>query len=559
MTKGTDFPIPDAALDDRLAFIGTSGSGKTYNAAGAVERLLESSARVAIVDPLGVWYGLRLNADGSPSSYKVVIFGGPHGDLPLNENAGALIGETVATMAESCIIDLSGLTTKSSERRFMLAFLDAVYRHTDARKTDPYHMVFDEADLWAPQRSSEPMLQSRMEEIVRRGRIRGFIPWLITQRPAVLSKDVLSQVDGLVAFRLTASQDRKAIGEWVKGQADEGQWPTIDATLPTMQRGQGIVWAPAHGILKTVQFPPKRTFDSSRTPTRGERRQTRNLRSLNLEALKGRLASIEEETKANDPKVLKAENARLARELAAEKKKRVPPAVVPALAPADSASLSEAHEEGRQQGIVDGLSMARDAIAKIKPGADMATPGRSRRSSPIVEHRQRTIGRQLAAPTVSDGSVPHGCSKPLAALAGVYPAGLTDPQWATAAGYKRKGGTWGAYKTRLRGAGLIEHRDGKFFATETGANAAGSVQLPPPPGPDLARWWAGKIHGTPKMVEALIESYPDPISKEDLADRLEMAVSGGSFGAYLTRLSGPGLITRDGGMIRLSEDVMERA
>jgi DNA helicase HerA-like ATPase len=78
----------------------------------------------------------------------------------------------------------------------MLAFLDAIYRKTDPAKDGPLHIVFDEADLWAPQKASEPMLQSRMEEIVRRGRIKGFIPWLITQRPAVLSKDVLSQVDG---------------------------------------------------------------------------------------------------------------------------------------------------------------------------------------------------------------------------------------------------------------------------------------------------------------------------------------------------------------------------
>jgi hypothetical protein len=28
---------------------------------------------------------------------------------------------------------------------------------------------------------------------------------------------VLSQVDGMVAFRLTASQDRKALGMWIEG------------------------------------------------------------------------------------------------------------------------------------------------------------------------------------------------------------------------------------------------------------------------------------------------------------------------------------------------------
>jgi len=60
----TSHPIPVAALDERLGFLGTSGSGKTYNAGVAVERLLSKKARVVIVDPLGVWWGLRLTADG---------------------------------------------------------------------------------------------------------------------------------------------------------------------------------------------------------------------------------------------------------------------------------------------------------------------------------------------------------------------------------------------------------------------------------------------------------------------------------------------------------------
>lgn len=200
------YPIPDAALDDRLGWIGTSGSGKTYNAGGGVERLLASDARVIIVDPLDVWWGLRLTAEGKPSRFTLPIFGGDHGDLPLNAHAGKLIGETVASMAESCIVSLGGLSTKEEERRFMLAFLEAVYRHANG---NPVHIIFDEADMWAPQQTGKgagPALQALMEQIVRRGRIRGFIPWLITQRPAVLSKDVLSQVDGLIAFKLTASQ-----------------------------------------------------------------------------------------------------------------------------------------------------------------------------------------------------------------------------------------------------------------------------------------------------------------------------------------------------------------
>lgn len=335
-------PIPSAALDDRLGFVGTSGSGKTYAAGVGVERLLHKGARVIIIDPLGVWWGLRLDATGKkPSPFPVVIFGGPHADLPLNEHAGKLIGETVAGMKESCIIALNELQTKSAERRFMLSFLDALYRKSGG---EPFHVVFDEADLWAPQKSSEPMLQSLMEQIVRRGRVKGFVPWLITQRPAVLSKDVLSQVDGLVAMKLTSSQDRDAIGNWVEGQADKQQWREIWAQLPTMERGQGVLWLPERRLLDTVQFPEKVTFDSSRAPRRGERMlRAAELKPIDLGKLKERLSTVEAETKANDPKVLRAELAKVRGELQSALKN------AKSEAPPDKASIAKAEQHGFEQ------------------------------------------------------------------------------------------------------------------------------------------------------------------------------------------------------------------
>src|SRR4051794_23319055 len=66
--------LPTAALDDRIAIVGTAGSGKTYTAKGFVERLLDAGARVAIVDPLGVWWGLQAGASGE-TGYPVVVFG----------------------------------------------------------------------------------------------------------------------------------------------------------------------------------------------------------------------------------------------------------------------------------------------------------------------------------------------------------------------------------------------------------------------------------------------------------------------------------------------------
>jgi uncharacterized protein len=101
--------------------------------------------------------------------------------------------------------------------------------------------------------------------------VRGFIPWLITQRPAVVHKDVLSQADILIAMKLTASQDRDAIGAWIDGQADRQEGKRILGDLPRLRQGAGYLWAPSRGILQQVRFPAIRTFDSSRTPRRGER------------------------------------------------------------------------------------------------------------------------------------------------------------------------------------------------------------------------------------------------------------------------------------------------
>jgi DNA helicase HerA-like ATPase len=140
--------LPAKALDDRIAIVGTAGSGKTYAAKGFVERLLEGGARVAIVDPLEVWWGLRASADGSAPGYPVVVFGGRHADIAITSDMGAALGRIIAREALVCVVDLSDLCSSAARRRFMAAFAEALYE-TNER---PLHFVLDEADLWAPQR-----------------------------------------------------------------------------------------------------------------------------------------------------------------------------------------------------------------------------------------------------------------------------------------------------------------------------------------------------------------------------------------------------------------------
>ena len=258
--------LPPSALDERLAIVGTSGSGKTYAAKGMIERVMAAGGRVCVVDPLGVWWGLSKGAGGAEPPFPVAVFGGTHGDVPLDPGMGAALGRLLAAQPMASVVDVSFFGSASARREFMNGFTEALC----AGNTEPLHLVLDEADLWAPQRTQPDGLEllGRIEEIVRRGRVRGFVPWLITQRPAVLHKDVPSQADILVSMKLTSSQDRAAVGRWIEGQADRTEGRRILGALPQLRRGQGWVWAPGNGVLAQVSFPRILTLDSSQTPRR---------------------------------------------------------------------------------------------------------------------------------------------------------------------------------------------------------------------------------------------------------------------------------------------------
>jgi DNA helicase HerA-like ATPase len=116
--SNNDLPdaLPADALDDRIAIVGTAGSGKTYTAKGFVEQLLEMGARAAIVDPLGVWWGLRASADGSAPGYPVVVFGGRHADVPIADHRRNGDGPRSADRQRSARLRRRSLRTRQQRR-----------------------------------------------------------------------------------------------------------------------------------------------------------------------------------------------------------------------------------------------------------------------------------------------------------------------------------------------------------------------------------------------------------------------------------------------------------
>ena len=57
--------IPDEAVTRTIGILAQRGMGKTYTAAVVCEELSKARMPVVIIDPLGVWWGLRVAADGA--------------------------------------------------------------------------------------------------------------------------------------------------------------------------------------------------------------------------------------------------------------------------------------------------------------------------------------------------------------------------------------------------------------------------------------------------------------------------------------------------------------
>src|SRR5262249_62253700 len=89
-----------------------NGAGKTYGVKGTiVEPLLGVGKRVCILDPTGVYWGLRLEPRGNgPSGLDVVIFGGPFADFVIGEAHGEAVAEGIATTSRSAIGDTAHMT-----------------------------------------------------------------------------------------------------------------------------------------------------------------------------------------------------------------------------------------------------------------------------------------------------------------------------------------------------------------------------------------------------------------------------------------------------------------
>jgi hypothetical protein len=534
----TDFTIPAEAVTQTFAILAKRGSGKTYLASVLAEEMLKTGQPVICIDPVGSMWGLR-------SGYPVVIFGGEHADIPLEDSAGEVVARAIVENRFPAVIDLS-LFRKGQMFRFMVTFAETLYR----LNREALHLFVDEADQFAPQSRNyggdENRLLGAMEDIVRRGRKRGIGCTLITQRPAVLNKNVLTQCEVLIALRMVHPKDIDAIKEWVNVHADPVTAKTMIDELPRLPVGSAWFWSPGWGdFFRRVNVRRRETFDSGATPKPGETaKRPKHLEAVDLNALGEQIKASVEKAKADDPKELRkriAELEKVARERPAATVELEKIVEVPVLKNGQlerTEKIIERFEAQGQKLLTESAELRRLIAPAAQPRTAPAKVSPKHIPQPQLVHRPVAAARGPVSPDPSGDVKLSKAERLILTALAQYPAGRTRVQAAVLTGYAHSGGGFNNAISSLRSKGMIDGTGDQLTATDTGLDALGSF-TPLPTGPDLLDHWRRQLGKAEReILDVLAENYPNAMSKEQVAAATpsRYAHDGGGFNNAISRL-----------------------
>lgn len=562
------YKIPLKVLESHTAILGKAGAGKTVTAKGAAEMLLELGQRVCAIDPTGVWWGLKSSSNGKKAAFPLVIFGGEHADFPLTDKQGEAIAEIIGTTALSAIID-TRLLTVGQRTRFFTDFAQTLLR----KNKGPLNVMIDEAHLFAPQgRVNDPQsgaMLSATNNLISLGRSAGLRVTMITQRPAKLHKDSLTQAETLIAMRLVAPQDRNAVKDWIGEQGDAGDGKDIIASLPSMPTGSGWIWAPEQGILERVKFPMIKTYDSSKAPSL-DGGPALVLALPDTAAIEKKLGEIASDILTDDPKKLRAKIAELEQNI-----KTMPKG-------ASREELKDAESKGYKYGFLDAWAECQNRAAELVAavfksfptapiGIEKITTADARpflknamdAIKPKMEKKlQEVIGthaRQAISGTVmiADGEEKLGaCAQKILNVLAQYPDGRTKKQLAILVEYSSKSSSYENSLGRLRTLGYVDKNPDSIKILDAGRMRA-VVEILPRGKDLLAHWCSKKAIG--KCERAILEylySSRGGETKDTLAEAVNYSPRSSSFENALGKLRSLELINRET-PIKISEIFFE--
>jgi TolA-binding protein len=245
-----ELPVVEV-LTGRAFVTGKSGSGKSNTASVVAEKLLDGGYPVMLVDTDGEYYGLK-------EEYELLHAGADDEcDIQVNPEHA----ERLATLALEdnvpIILDVSGYLDESEGKELLTEVARQLFAKEKKLKK-PFLMVVEEVHEYIPEGGGMDECGRMLIKIGKRGRKHGLGIAGISQRPADVKKDFITQCDWLVWHRLTWNNDTNVVGRILGNEYAEA--------IEEMGDGEAFLTTDWSEQTRRVQFHRKQTFDAGATP-----------------------------------------------------------------------------------------------------------------------------------------------------------------------------------------------------------------------------------------------------------------------------------------------------
>jgi predicted nucleic acid-binding Zn-ribbon protein len=266
-TGEVTLPLVDV-LRGRGAIFGKAGSGKSNSASVVLEELLDREHGAVIVDTDGEYWGLK-------EQYEVLHVGADEEcEFRVAPEHAEKLAELALEQNVPIVLDVSGYLDEDERNAVVRETARALFER-EKRVQRPFPLLVEEVHEYIPEGGALNETGEVLIRVAKRGRKRGLGIIGISQRPADVKKDFITQCDWLLWHRLTWDNDTKVVRR-VVGSDYAGDVQDLDD-------GQGFLMADfLESDVLAVRVRRKRTYDAGAAPGLDET-ETPDLKSIDAD------------------------------------------------------------------------------------------------------------------------------------------------------------------------------------------------------------------------------------------------------------------------------------